>query len=361
MRKWREEVKEVRNDLRKVKGWRGDLRQMIEDMKEGLREQGRLMRGEVEELRRKCREREEKWNEEKKKLVSCIKELKKKVEELERNKEGGEMRENKDKEFWTGLKEWDVMVLLETWLDDKGWKRVKERLPEGYEWGVQTAKRKNKKGRAMGRMVMGIKKKLVKKGERIVGAEEGIMTGKVYVAVLAERLREEVEHKGIIPPNQTGFRKGMRTVDNIYVLNYLINRQIRRKGGKVVALFVDLKAAFDSVDREVLMEALRERGVREGLVERIEEVLRETRSRVRAGKELGEFLDSKRVLLAEGEDKMRSMMERLKKYLDKKSLQLNAEKTKIMKFRKGGGRMVKKDWRWKGRKVEEVKEFRYLG
>jgi len=28
---------------------------------------------------------------------------------------------------------------------------------------------------------------------------------KVYVAVLAERLRAEVERKGIIPPNQTGF------------------------------------------------------------------------------------------------------------------------------------------------------------
>lgn len=28
----------------------------------------------------------------------------------------------------------------------------------------------------------------------------------------------------------------------------------------VVATFVDLKAAFDSLDREVLMEAMRERG-----------------------------------------------------------------------------------------------------
>ncbi|XP_071577986.1 uncharacterized protein [Temnothorax nylanderi] len=67
------------------------------------------------------------------------------------------------------------------------------------------------------------------------------------------------------------------------------------------------------------------------------------------------------VLLAEGEDEMRSMMERLERYLDKKRLELNAEKTKIMRFRRGGGRMVKKVWWWKGRKVEEVKEFRYLG
>jgi len=33
----------------------------------------------------------------------------------------------------------------------------------------------------------------------------------------------------------------------------------------VIAVFVDLKAAFDSVDRKVLFEAMKERGVREGL------------------------------------------------------------------------------------------------
>lgn len=46
---------------------------------------------------------------------------------------------------------------------------------------------------------------------------------------------------------------------------------------------MDLRAAFDSVDRRVLMETMRKRGVREGLVESIKEMLRETRSRVRVG------------------------------------------------------------------------------
>lgn len=32
-----------------------------------------------------------------------------------------------------------------------------------------------------------------------------------------------------------------------------------------------------------------------------------------------------------------------------------------MKFRKGGGRMSKRDWRWKGKRIEELKEFKYLG
>lgn len=49
-------------------------------------------------------------------------------------------------------------------------------------------------------------------------------------------------------------------MDNIYVLNYLINRQINKTGGKLVAFFVDLKAAFDSIDRGLLLEAMREGG-----------------------------------------------------------------------------------------------------
>lgn len=55
---------------------------------------------------------------------------------------------------------------------------------------------------------------------------------KVYVAMLAERLKEEVEEKELIPQNQTGFRKSLGTVDNIYLLNYLISRQLKRKWRK---------------------------------------------------------------------------------------------------------------------------------
>lgn len=55
---------------------------------------------------------------------------------------------------------------------------------------------------------------------------------KIYAAMMADRLREEVEREEIIPPNQMGFRRGMGTIDNIYILNYIINRQIEKKRGK---------------------------------------------------------------------------------------------------------------------------------
>lgn len=46
----------------------------------------------------------------------------------------------------------------------------------------------------------------------------------------------------------------------------MINRQLRKEKVKMVAAFIDLKIAFDMVEREILCATLRERGIREGLV-----------------------------------------------------------------------------------------------
>jgi len=84
---------------------------------------------------------------------------------------------------------------------------------------------------------------------------------KIYVAVLAERIREEIDEKDFLPQNQIAFRKRMGAIYNTYVMNYLARRQIGKERRSLTALFVDLKAAFDSVDRKILTEALRKRGI----------------------------------------------------------------------------------------------------
>lgn len=67
------------------------------------------------------------------------------------------------------------------------------------------------------------------------------------------------------------------------------------------------------------------------------------------------------ILISEDEEGMKSMMARLERYLEEKCLKLNSEKTKVMRFRKGGGKRKKTNWWWKGRKIEKIKEFKYLG
>lgn len=168
-----------------------------------------------------------------------------------------------------------------------------------------------------------------------------------------------------------------------------MNRQVGIKGEKLMSVFVDLKAAFDTVDRGVLIKTMKERGIREELTVKVEKLAGERRSRVRMGEVMGDSFWTARgirqrcplslmlfnllvadleeemgkvrwggvklqkervytlsyaddlVLLAEKEDEMR-MLRRLKGYLKKKGLELNISKTKVMKCRKEGDRMKKK-------------------
>lgn len=55
---------------------------------------------------------------------------------------------------------------------------------------------------------------------------------KIYTAILGERLRVEIEEKRVLSKSQAGFRKGMGIVDQVYALNYMINRQLGKKEEK---------------------------------------------------------------------------------------------------------------------------------
>ena len=59
---------------------------------------------------------------------------------------------------------------------------------------------------------------------------------KIYAAILAGRLEKEIEGKMMIPNNQVGFRKGVGTMDNIYVLNYLLGKHICSRNSTYCAI-----------------------------------------------------------------------------------------------------------------------------
>lgn len=83
---------------------------------------------------------------------------------------------------------------VERWVEEfcnkvwrgKGW-------PEGWKEGIAVPIRKKREGGVV---------------EDYRGVTLMSTLYKVYTSVLAERLREEVEEKRIVPHNQTGFRKG---------------------------------------------------------------------------------------------------------------------------------------------------------
>lgn len=55
------------------------------------------------------------------------------------------------------------------------------------------------------------------------------------------------------------------------------------------------------------------------------------------------------------------MIQRFRRYIEKKKLELNTEKSKVLVFEKGRRRKDQRRWNWGNEIIEEVKEMRYLG
>lgn len=106
---------------------------------------------------------------------------------------------------------------------------------------------------------------------------------KIYAEIVRNRLEKKVNRLQIIPESQGGFRQGRGTVDNSFILQHIVQRERLRKDKdkKAFALFVDLKAAFDTVGRQQLWTMLKERGVEKERVKRLKKIYEDTRSVIR--------------------------------------------------------------------------------
>ena len=104
---------------------------------------------------------------------------------------------------------------------------------------------------------------------------------KIYATIVNKRLKKEIEEKKILPDTQAGFRKERGTLDNIYILKQSIDKEISQPGGKVYAMFIDLKAAFDSLDRNELWRCMRKRGIKIDLIYKIVQIFTETKCQVK--------------------------------------------------------------------------------
>ena len=71
----------------------------------------------------------------------------------------------------------------------------------------------------------------------------------------AKRLAEAVEQDDIIGPEQNGFRASRTCADNIFILNTVLEINASRKKLSHI-LFIDLKEAYDRVDRHILIRKL---------------------------------------------------------------------------------------------------------
>ena len=79
---------------------------------------------------------------------------------------------------------------------------------------------------------------------------------KIFTHILKDRLLKWCETENLICDEQAGFRKNYSTMDNVFVIDTLIRKYLRKKGGRFYCAFIDFSKAFDSVNHKALWQKL---------------------------------------------------------------------------------------------------------
>jgi len=93
-------------------------------------------------------------------------------------------------------------------------------------------------------------------GKRIMNMYAYVtLVGKLFTNLLNSRLQLFCDSHDIINQFQTCFRKQQSKIDKIFVLNCLKDI-FKSQHKKLYSAFIDLKAAFDKIDRQFLWSKL---------------------------------------------------------------------------------------------------------
>lgn len=123
---------------------------------------------------------------------------------------------------------------------------------------------------------------------------------KLFTTMLTTRLDKWCTKNKKISEFQAGFRSGTGCVEQAFVLNTLIQNQLRNKNSRLFCMFVDLSQAFDSVEHNILWKKLNEKGLSTKFINVLRQLYSMANAQVRVeGKFTDKFKIEKSVLQGE--------------------------------------------------------------
>merc|ERR1711895_242537 len=208
-----------------------------------------------------------------------------------------------------------------------------------------------------------------------------VNSNKIICSILRQKIEDFLEEKGIKYENQFGFTQGGRVEHCMFILSYIATMtfQTRGKYGKnLYFAFIDFKKAYDSIDRKKLIEVLIEFKINPKIIELIVQMYKDDHTVIKLGNmeqkvevtggirqgcclstllfkmvtfkiidelrkerlfKMREFEDNSiwladdATLIADSLQTLGKLLECLSKAGGKYGLQINKEKTKIMRVR----------------------------
>jgi len=115
--------------------------------------------------------------------------------------------------------------------------------------------------------------------------------GKTFSTVLLNRMLEFRKENCPDTAAQLGFCKGAQTNDHILTLKTIIDKYRSQKPGKLLACFVDLRKAFDSVCRTALLYKLTKLGIRGNFFSVLENMYKNSVARIKLSGKMSELFE----------------------------------------------------------------------
>ena len=114
--------------------------------------------------------------------------------------------------------------------------------------------------------IVGLIVPIYKKGEKSEPSNYRGITlmsclGKLFIAILNNRLLQYTIYNKILSESQLGFLAGNKTSDAHIIMNNAIRKHCHKNGSKIYSCFIDFSKAFDTVPRDILFNKLLKHGV----------------------------------------------------------------------------------------------------
>ena len=230
--------------------------------------------------------------------------------------------------------------------------------------------------------------------------------GKVFNAIMNARLVLFLNEKGLTDDYQNGFKKNARTSDNLFILTSIID-DCKAKKKQLFACYIDLKGAYDTVDRELLCSMLRDAGVGNMFQNIIENMYSKVEYCIKIGNIRSHFFKAGRglkqgdtmspalfnfyihklveilknnttspflkgeeipcllfaddiILISESEKDLKEKIKVLQTFIDNLGMKISQEKSKIVVYNKPR-KWTKETWTVGNLSLEEVDSYNYLG
>ncbi|KAI5716031.1 hypothetical protein M8J77_026325 [Diaphorina citri] len=222
---------------------------------------------------------------------------------------------------------------------------------------------------------------------------------KLYTKILNERIMKVIDNK--LPDEQFGFRRNRSCQKAISILRHDIKETLNKQKGAMYTLFIDFQKAFDSLDRQILIESLHSIDIKGKTFRAITNIITQNYLTLHNGIETSKepikqskgiiqgdplsttmfliyisslpkifhkyqsikclmFADDL-VVYSEKLEDLQKAMEDLHNWCTTYKMTININKTKIIKFRNGGKTKRTDILMYDNKNIEFTNEYMYLG